>query len=226
MTLSADVRSVTSTIRLVAGGDSLSLQMWNCSAGLKAAVQLQSAWVTASCSVWTLGKQALLHFSSCKFTMPLHVEVKCYISYRDICSQALVQSIRMWTLMIYYTGIRCKRGSAGVLSHWGCDEISTNWQSTDYWHCTLNTYPHCKWCIFFFFQTTPQLSFTFFHSLWKAIKLITPATKGLFSQCILSPLSYERSAESQRSLLSGCPQGAASLTLISGCKSQNTFSGT
>lgn len=160
--------------------------------------------------------------------MPLHVEVKCHISYRDICSQALVQSIRMWTLMIYYTGIRCKRGSAGVLSHWGCDEISTNWQSTDYWHCTLNTHPHCKWCFFFLFPNNATAKLHFFPLTLKSHKTdhSSPATKGLFLRCILSPLSYERSAESQRSLLSGCPQGAASLTLISGCKSQNTFSGT
>lgn len=77
----------------------------------------------------------------------------CFRPVREICSQALVQSIRMWTLMIYGPCIRCKRGLLEFSSPWGCDEISTNWQSADYWHCTLwipNPHP---WRFFFFFFT-------------------------------------------------------------------------
>lgn len=109
---------------------------------------------------------------------------------------------------------------------------------------SLNTHPHPKYTVPFLWLIKPQLSlFTFFFCLLFCIKwrhnLIIPAlnTKIFFTQityalkvyihrcCVFFFLSYQRSAEAHRSLLSSCPQGAASLTLISGCKSQNTFSG-
>lgn len=65
------------------------------------------------------------------FAVASWCKVKCHLSPSEISSQALVQSIRMWTLMIYSPGIRCKRGllefspSGAVMKSAQTDKVQT-----------------------------------------------------------------------------------------------------